>query len=75
MDQPSSVATEFNFSEMLSEFSLMNSFRVPYHHAPKTTPRSHVAPILPTDVEQRIRDLAEARDLHGLHQFLEHVPA
>ena len=35
--------------------------------------RSHVAPILPTDIEQRIRDLTEARDLHGLHQFLEHV--
>ena len=35
---------------------------------------SHVSPILPTNVEQRIRDLTEARDLHGLHQFLEHVP-
>ena len=38
------------------------------------TPFSHVAPILPTDVEQRIGDLAERGDLDGLHQFLKHVP-
>jgi hypothetical protein len=36
---------------------------------------SHVAPILPTDVEQRISDLAERGHLHGLHQFFKHVPA
>ena len=36
---------------------------------------SHVAPILPTNIEQRIGNLTEARDLDGLHQFLEHVSA
>ena len=36
---------------------------------------SHVAPILPTDVEQRIGNLAERGHLDGLHQFHEHVPA
>ena len=36
---------------------------------------SHVAPILPTDVEQRIGNLAERGHLDGLHQFLKHVPA
>ena len=40
-----------------------------------TSGQSHVAPILPTDVEQRIRDLTQAGDLDGLHQFLKHVPA
>ena len=40
-----------------------------------TSGQSHVAPILPTNVEQRIRDLTEAGHLHGLHQFLEHGTA
>ena len=33
----------------------------------------HVAPILPTNVEQRIGNLTETGDLDRLHQFFKHV--
>jgi hypothetical protein len=36
---------------------------------------SHVSPVLPTDIEQRIRDLTQAGDLHGLYQFQEDATA
>jgi len=35
--------------------------------------RSHVPPILPTNVEQRIGNLTETGHLDRLHQFFKHV--
>ena len=33
----------------------------------------HAAPVLPTHFKQRIRDLAQAAHLHGIHQHIEHI--
>ena len=35
----------------------------------------HIAPILPTHLEQRIRDLAQGADPHRIHQHGEHIIA
>jgi hypothetical protein len=41
-------------------------------HTPQYA-QSHVPPILPTNVEQRIGNLTETGHLDRLHQFLKHV--
>ena len=35
----------------------------------------HIAPVLPTDIEQRICCLTQTGDLHGLQQFFKHASA
>src|SRR5439155_4006307 len=49
--------------------------RAPRSSRRSASPISHVAPILPAHLIERVRNLPERADLDGLHELGEHVPA